>query len=278
MVNGSNLAIGAAALLALAAAGRSSLSGSRSKSRVDPSKPIGPDNMDEPAELVKLKDREALDNLIEELRGTVEDEQQGPGWRHFPGKHYGGEDWFSFYIKAHGARTPDWIDKILSDEMIASIASDEARQEIERLIEDMKDEGSPLYQEWWWPENYEVQGSSGGYIGFQHKILDVLKEAEEILDDTDAADMLRRTISGVKWRMDGPASEVIELLNRAKYMLQQRDRLEKEIKKRLKAYEETISSESFWEDLIENNEFATAEEVAKAKAGELRRRKGVRLW
>ena len=277
-MNGSNLAIGAAALLALAAAGRSSLSGSRSKSRVDPSKPIGPDNMDEPAELVKLKDREALDNLIEELRGTVEDEQQGPGWRHFPGKHYGGEDWFSFYIKAHGARTPDWIDKILSDEMIASIASDEARQEIERLIEDMKDEGSPLYQEWWWPENYEVQGSSGGYIGFQHKILDVLKEAEEILDDTDAADMLRRTISGVKWRMDGPASEVIELLNRAKYMLQQRDRLEKEIKKRLKAYEETISSESFWEDLIENNEFATAEEVAKAKAGELRRRKGVRSW
>ena len=277
-MNGSNLAIGAAALLALAAAGRSSLSGSRSKSRVDPSKPIGPDNMDKPAELVKLKDREALDDLIEELRGTVEDEQQGPGWRHFPGKHYGGEDWFSFYIKAHGARTPDWIDKILSDEMIASIASDEARQEIEHLIEDMKDEGSPLYQEWWWPENYEVQGSSGGYIGFQHKILDVLKEAEEILDDTDAADMLRRTISGVKWRMDGPASEVIELLNRAKYMLQQRDRLEKEIKKRLKAYEETISSESFWEDLIENNEFATAEEVAKAKAGELRRRKGVRSW
>ena len=78
--------------------------------------------------------------------------------------------------------------------------------------------------------------------------------------------------------MDGPASEVIELLNRAKYMLQQRDRLEKEIKKRLKAYEETISSESFWEDLIEINEFATAEEVAKAKAGELRRRKGVRSW
>lgn len=273
-MNGSNLAIGAAALLALAAAGRARLSGSRSKSRVDPSKPIGPDNMDRPIELMKLKDKEALESRVEELEGSVEDEQQGPGWRHFPGRYDGGADWFSFYIKAHAAASPEWVDKILSDSLIAELMSSEAREEIHRLREDMVDGESPLYQEWWVSEKYEIEGASGGYIGFRHRISDILNEARAILEEADTGDLFRRTISGVKWKVDGPASEVVELLNRAEYMLQQRDRLEAEIKKRVKGYEETISSDSFWEDLIELNEFATEEEVAQAKAGTLKPKRG----
>jgi hypothetical protein len=277
-MNGSNIAIGAAALLALAAAGKSRLSGSRSKGRVDPKKPIGLENMSDTKELVKLKSKEDLEDLAEGLRGAVEDEQKGPGWRHFPGRYNDGEDWFSFNIKAHGARPPDWVYKILSEETISVVQDGEARGEIECLIFDMKNEESPLHQEWWWPENYEIQGSSGGYIGFQHQILDVLKEAEEILEEAEPGEMLRGTISGVKWKKDGPASDVLTLLNRAEYMLQQRDRLEREIKKRLTAHEKTIQSDDFWESLIQDNEFATAEEVAQAKAGDLDKRKKVRSW
>jgi hypothetical protein len=166
----------------------------------------------------------------------------------------------------------------LSEETISVVQDGEARGEIECLIFDMKNEESPLHQEWWWPENYEIQGSSGGYIGFQHQILDVLKEAEEILEEAEPGEMLRGTISGVKWKKDGPASDVLTLLNRAEYMLQQRDRLEREIKKRLTAHEKTIQSDDFWESLIQDNEFATAEEVAQAKAGDLDKRKKVRSW
>jgi len=277
-MNGSNIAIGAAALLALTAAGKSRLSGSKSKSRVDPRRPIGIENMHEPKELMKLKSKQDLEDLIEELRGAVEDEQKGPGWRHFPGRYNDGEGWFSFDIKAHGARTPDWVDELLHEHTISEVIHQEARDEIESLIFDMENEESPLYQEWWWPDNYEIQGASGGYIGFSHQILDVLKEAEEILEEAEPGEMLRGTISGVKWKKDGPASDILTLLNRAEYMLQQRDRLEDEIKKRLSAHEKRIQSDDFWEIVIEDNEFATAEEVAQAKAGELDRRKGRRSW
>jgi hypothetical protein len=259
-MSGDKIALAAAALLAVAAAGRGRGSAAKKRKKASPDRPIGFDNMSDPLEFSDLKKAQDVDGLVEivdDIREEVKEEEGGSGHHHF------GDGWFSFNIKAH-ILVPDWVYKFYNEGRIQWDIEDQARMGIEDLIEDMKDSGSHLFQEWYGDE-YEIRGASGGYIGFRHGVEAILDDAAEIVENAEAGEITRISIAGFKWIEKGPISEMLDRLNQARYMLEQRDRLEAEIKKRVSRYVEDLSSDEHWEDSILSNEDATKEDIEEAK-------------
>jgi hypothetical protein len=276
-MSGGKLALGAAALLALVAAGRARLPGSRNEGEVDPLRPIGLDNMSgrlegsSPSEAPKP---EQLASIADDLKRQVNEREEDKARSLFlePLKPFG-DGWFIFDVRAPHARSPRWVRRFLPGNKISKVQEDLAASQIKQLASSMEDPTSPMYQEWFRGGLFASNvAMSGRYIGFRHSLGDVLYEMSEELNLAKRRYPITRiAIAGRKWRT-GEAAKILKNLvkqiNTASYMLQQHDRLRDRIKAGIRQHEDLINSDEFWEEHILASGTASPAEIEEAKAAD----------
>jgi hypothetical protein len=219
--------------------------------------PITMQSLEKRGRLVKPKDftKEKIEGLIEE----IEDEY---------GKYGRRNNSFEFNIKT-SIDVPGWVDNLLGDDVVADLIFDEARSNIESLIERIKDEDDSLYQSWFNGE-WSIAGRSGGYLllGVNPLVSD-LRDAIVLLEEGEVVTIVpsgRRYFANTDESMDAR-----NYVNEATLALEQRSRLETFIRDVLKSYNKTLSSDSFWADAVEGMGHSE-EEIQAAKEGRVKRR------
>ena len=263
--NGTKIALGAAAALAGLAAlasRRQRPPGSRSQDLIPAQKrPPWEVKVPPPTE-AQVKAHMNRDKA-EELLAAIEDER---GFYGTTTRNGGIEDAWSFNIKVYPS-VPDWVSVKLGDEGTIEHQNQQASDEIDFFLEMIQDDEAPLYQPWF-SGNHSIAGRSGGYLVLDYGLIH--QELDNLLEDFE--DNLSVTLGG-KMVISDPdfKDEFHDAVYNALDALNRRAHLEKAIKDMTKEFEQRLSSDEYWAEVLDISEKDVKSLKARTQAQPRRR-------